>query len=106
MKTPNRPPSCDQLPTKPGPYCWRESDGHEWELVTLCGYCVGIGRLWCPTKRAFHDDMQGQWLPIPAAEELVELQAKAKAYDEGQVMMQMAYDANKIRTYRRTLAAL
>jgi hypothetical protein len=26
--------------------------------------------------------------------------------DEGQVMMQMAYDANKIRTYRRTLAAL
>jgi hypothetical protein len=74
----------NQLPTKPGPYCWRESDGHEWELVTLCGYCVGIGRLWCPTKRAFHDDMQGQWLPVPTAEELVELQAKAKAYDEGQ----------------------
>jgi hypothetical protein len=27
--------------------------------------------------------MCGQWLPIPTAEELVELQAKAKAYDEG-----------------------
>jgi hypothetical protein len=29
--------------------------------------------------------MKGQWLPIPTADELVELQAKAKAkaYDEG-----------------------
>lgn len=30
--TTNRPPSCD-LPTKPGPYYWREKDGYEWEIT-------------------------------------------------------------------------
>jgi len=29
----------------------------------------------------------GQWLTIPTAEELVELQAKAKAYDEGEYLL-------------------
>jgi hypothetical protein len=100
----------NQLPTKPGPYYWRESDGDEWEIHTvfiddeLNHTLMAL----CPMDDTWYatENWGGQWLPIPTAEELVELQAKAKMVDEGQVMMQMAYDANKIRTYRRTLAAL
>jgi NDP-sugar pyrophosphorylase family protein len=33
--------------------------------------------------------MQGQWLPIPTPDELVELQAKAKAYDKGSEQWQI-----------------
>ena len=78
----------DQLPTKPGPYYWREKDGDEWEIHTvfiddelnntLMASCP-IDDTWYATE-----NWGGQWLPIPTAEELVELQAKAKAYDEGQ----------------------
>jgi len=74
------------LPTKPGPYYWRESDGDEWEIHTvfiddelnhtLMALCP-IDDTWYATE-----NWGGQWLPIPTAEELVQLQAKAKAYDE------------------------
>ena len=76
----------NQLPTKPGPYYWRESDGDKWKL----------GNVFEHYDKRFHFetfniggkpvvDLQGQWLPVPPAAELVELQAKAKAkaYDEG-----------------------
>ena len=70
----------NQLPTKPGPYCWRESDGDEWEPVQVDNamdvHFLG-GTPCCGTKKA-----GGQWLRIPDAEELVELQRKAEAYDE------------------------
>jgi hypothetical protein len=89
MKTPNRPPSCD-LPTKPGPYYWREKDGDEWEIHTvyiddelnhtLMALCP-IDDTWYATE-----NWGGQWLPIPAAEELVELQAAKKMVDEGHEM--------------------
>lgn len=71
------------LPTKPGAYYWREKAGDDWELWHVLdngseltahqGFNV-----------AFPSDLGGQWLPIPIpdAEELVELQRKAKAYDE------------------------
>ena len=78
----------DQLPTKPGPYYWREKDGDEWEIHTvfiddelnhtLMALCP-IDDTWYATE-----NWGGQWLPIPPAEELVELPAKAKAYDEGE----------------------
>lgn len=73
----------NQLPTKPGPYYWRESDGDAWELwhVLDNGSELTAHRGF---NVAFLPDLGGQWLPIPTAEELVELQSKAKAYDEGQ----------------------
>jgi len=71
------------LPTKPGPYYWRKSDGDEWELwyVLDNGFELTAHRGF---NVAFLPDLGGQWLPIPPADELVELQAKAKAYDDGQ----------------------
>ena len=81
------------LPTKPGPYYWRESDEDEFQLVCIeihiynrnpdvvhLSLYSGEEMRMVPVK-----DMGGQWLPIPTAEELLELQAKAKAkaYDEG-----------------------
>lgn len=81
------------LPTKPGPYYWRESDEDEFQLVCIeihiynrnpdvvhLSLYSGEEMRMVPVK-----DMGGQWLPIPTADELVELQAKAKAkaYDEG-----------------------
>jgi len=75
------------LPTKPGAYYWRKSDGDEWEIHTvfiddelnhtLMALCP-IDDTWYATE-----NRGGQWLPIPTAEELVELQAK-KTGDEGQ----------------------
>ena len=79
----------NKLPTKPGPYYWREKDGDEWEIHTvfiddelnntLMALCP-IDDTWYATE-----NWGGQWLPIPTPDELVELQAKAKAkaYDEG-----------------------
>ena len=77
------------LPTKPGPYYWRESDGDKWKLGNV--FESYDCREQCLYFETFNisgkplNDMQGQWLPIPTAEELLELQAKAKAkaYDEG-----------------------
>ena len=81
------------LPTKPGPYYWRKSDEDEFQLVCIeihiynrnpdvvhLSLYSGEEMRMVPVK-----DMGGQWLPIPTAEELLELQAKAKAkaYDEG-----------------------
>lgn len=77
------------LPTKPGPYYWRESDGDKWKLGNV--FESYDCREQCLYFETFNisgkplNDMKGQWLPIPTADELVELQAKAKAkaYDEG-----------------------
>jgi len=63
-----------ELPTKPGPYYWRESDGDEWELGNVFKnydksfYFEAFNIVGKPVV-----DMGGQWLPIPTAEELVEL---------------------------------
>ena len=64
----------NQLPTKPGPYYWRESDGDKWELGNVFEHY---------DKRFYFEtfniggkpvvDLPGQWLPIPTAEELLEL---------------------------------
>jgi hypothetical protein len=61
-----------ELPTKPGPYYWREKDGDEWELwhVLDNGSELTAHRGF---NVAFLPDLGGQWLPIPPAEELVEL---------------------------------
>ena len=61
-----------KLPTKPGPYYWREKDGDEWELwhVLDNGSELTAHRGF---NVAFLPDLGGQWLPIPTAEELVEL---------------------------------
>ena len=66
-----------ELPTKPGPYYWSEKDGDEWEIHTvfiddelnntLMALCP-IDDTWYATE-----NWGGQWLPIPTAEELVEL---------------------------------
>ena len=72
----------NKLPTKPGPYYWREKDGDEWEIHTvfiddelnntLMASCP-IDDTWYATE-----NWGGQWLPIPTADELVELQAAKK----------------------------
>ena len=61
-----------ELPTKVGPYYWRESDGDAWELwhVLDNGSELTAHRGF---NVAFLPDLGGQWLPIPTAEELVEL---------------------------------
>ena len=87
----------NQLPTKVGPYYWRESDGDDWQLVCIeihiynrnpdvvhLSLYSGEEMRMVPVK-----DMGGQWLPIPPAEELVELQSQAKAYDEGREQWQI-----------------
>ena len=64
----------NQLPTKPGPYYWRKSDGDEWarvfdvQLSNSMGLCVDAGFYYESVEQR-----GGQWLPIPTAEELVEL---------------------------------
>jgi hypothetical protein len=66
-----------ELPTKVGPYYWRESDVDEWEMwhVLDNGEELTAHRGF---NVAFLPDLGGQWLPIPTADELVELRAKAK----------------------------
>ena len=74
MKTPNRPPSCDQLPTKPGPYYWREKDGDEWARIFEVRISDSMGL--CINAGFYYESVEqrgGQWLPLPTAEELVEL---------------------------------
>ena len=64
----------NQLPTKPGPYYWRKSDGDKWarvfdvQLSNSMGLCVDAGFYYESVEQR-----GGQWLPIPTAEELVEL---------------------------------
>jgi len=67
------------LPTKPGPYYWREKDGDGWEPVIVIHHNDPFME---PTVKFVLNDfendlkaMEGQWLPIPNAEELMELQA-------------------------------
>jgi len=71
----------NDLPTKPGPYYWRESDGDEFQLVTVEHHIYNrnpdVVHLSCYSGQEMRmlpiTDMKGQWLPIPPAEELVEL---------------------------------
>jgi hypothetical protein len=87
----------NELPTKPGPYYWRESDGDEWQLVRVELHIYNrnhdVVHLSCYSGKEMRmlpiQDMGGQWLRIPTAEELVELRAKAKAYDDGKVVWEV-----------------
>jgi len=82
----------DQLPTKPGPYYWREKDGDKWSIkevyVNYKTKNLEAAHISSLDGRGLSmqspEYIGGQWLPIPTADELVELQAKAKAYDDGQ----------------------
>jgi hypothetical protein len=81
------------LPTKPGPYYWREKDGDKWSIkevyVNYKTKNLEAAHISSLDGRGLSmqspEYIGGQWLPIPTADELVELQAKAKAkaYDEG-----------------------
>lgn len=79
-----------ELPTKPGNYYWREKDGDEWELLEIMfglkpyDNALVARRYGCSYSWGLVEKLQGQWLPIPTAEELVELQATKKMVDEGQ----------------------
>lgn len=60
---------CKKLPTKPGPYWWREKDGDEWELGWVsCPW--GRDLVWETIKLATQQDYQivsdmgGQWKRI------------------------------------------
>jgi len=75
------------LPDKSGNYYWREKDGDKWELGNVfesydcreqCLYFETFNISGKPVV-----DMGGQWLPVPTADELVELQACKKMVDEG-----------------------
>ena len=64
----------NQLPTKPGPYYWRESDGHEWDRVFEVQFSHSMGL--CVSAGFYYESVQqrgGQWLPIPTPEEVLEL---------------------------------
>jgi len=77
-----------ELPTKPGPYYWREKDGDEWEIHTVfVDYELNNTLMaFCQMDETWYavENWGGQWLPIPTAEELVELQDCKKMVDEGQ----------------------
>jgi hypothetical protein len=68
-----------ELPTKPGPYYWREKDGDEWEIHTVfVDYELNNTLMaFCQMDETWYavENWGGQWLPIPPAEELVELRA-------------------------------
>ena len=75
-----------ELPTKPGAYYCREEDVDEWELVIVSHH----NGPWATTVKFLSNDclmdlkyMEGQWLRIPDADELVELQDLKKRVDEG-----------------------
>jgi len=67
----------NDLPTKPGPYYWREKDGDEWELCTVfVDYELNNTLMaFCQMDETWYavENWGGQWLPIPTAEELLEL---------------------------------
>jgi len=77
------------LPTKPGAYYWRESDGDKWEHIIVIdpgnGHLYGHDGVVATSLHDWEQDYGavGEWLPIPTAEELVELQATKKMADEG-----------------------
>ena len=92
----------NQLPTKVGPYYWRESEGDEFQLVRvelhLYNRNPDVVHLSCYSGKEMRmlpiKDMQGQWFQIPTAEELVELRAIKKMVDEG-VEAWGVFDKNK-----------
>lgn len=78
-----------KLPTKPGPYYWRESDGDAWDSIIFVRRARNSDKQ--TVMKAYEDgyhprnisEIQGEWLPIPTAAELVELQAAKKMVDDG-----------------------
>lgn len=67
-----------KLPTKPGAYYWRKKDGDAWVAVHVVEDCSIPGHdfvVLFPETQALVDlvDLHGQWLPIPAAKEVMEL---------------------------------
>ena len=74
------------LPTKVGPYYWRESEVDEWIAVHVVEDCDVPGHEFSivfPETYARVDlaECKCQLKPIPTADELVELQAAKKAVD-------------------------
>lgn len=73
-----------QLPTNPGPYYWRKSDGDKWarvfdvQLSNSMGLCVDLGFYYETVK-----ERGGQWAKAHSPDELATLRAKAEAYDKG-----------------------
>jgi hypothetical protein len=80
------------LPDKSGNYYWRESDVDEWQIIKVELAMLNdepeVNGMCCESPLSGEyvhvSEIDGQWLPIPTAEELVELQAKAKMVDDGQ----------------------
>jgi len=78
------------LPTKPGPYYWRESDGDAWDIIqvelSMLNDEPEVNGMCCESPLSGEyvhvSEIDGQWLPIPTADELVELHTKAKMVDE------------------------
>lgn len=77
-----------ELPTNPSHYYWRENENSEWMIVEAClGSNKSDGTLeaFCFKDDCWYDleHWGGQWLSIPSAEELLELQEIKKRVDEG-----------------------
>ena len=73
----------NQLPTKPGPYYWRESDGDEWELVfvredsTVPGYELTV--VFFNGAEIDFPNLGGQWAKAHNPDDVEDL---AKCRDE------------------------
>lgn len=51
------------LPTKPGHYYWRESEGGEWEIAQI-NRCMDVYFVGCDMHYGLKET-GGEWLPIP-----------------------------------------
>lgn len=95
------------LPTTPGPYYWRESDGDEWEQIREVYPHADLElAVMDEGDECTPQQIGGQWLPIPPAEELVELQAIKKMVDEGQEMFGNFYPNGKICSVSESKSAM
>jgi len=108
----------NDLPTKPGPYYWREKDGDEWEIHTVfVDYELNNTLMaFCQMDETWYavENWGGQWLPIPTAEELVELlrlvdevvswdDTIIDTYNFPEDGLAMAHDFRKLREYAENL---
>lgn len=81
------------LPDKSGNYYWREKDGDEWRIIqvelSMLNNEPEVNGMCCESPLSGEyvhvSEIDGEWLPIPTADELVELKACKKMVDEGQV---------------------
>lgn len=78
------------LPTKPGHYYWRRKDGDGWRIIQVYLVMLNdepeVNGMCCESPLSGEyvhvSEIDGEWLQIPTAEELVELQAAKKMVDE------------------------